>query len=370
MTDQIALTSKNKIYFYNATALIDDIFYKKTLKIPDIQREIDNNHVAEIVNYQLNYYAKNGCFHFVNCIIIASINNNEHRILDGQHRVHAIKKLIETNEINHNISHHTHNIVHPHHNFRVMLSVIECKNEKEANEQFMIINMNKQMTLHTTASEQTFINKLRKFMQNTYPEYLKRSTKPQIPHFNLDHIDKHMKDYGIVTKLKNNNITAQAFIKEIKALNTFIKQNPKMLRNVCKNINNVIKKANKKKCNEKLYLRAYNNFDWIEIIILKMEQNITYEGIYEKVNNKRVKIPQKIRSKVWKKRNGERLVGECFVCKSQLLFESFECGHIISVYHNGSTELSNLEPICRTCNSDMSVMNLNEFKNIYEKMCN
>ena len=62
--------------------------------------------------------------------------------------------------------------------------------------------------------------------------------------------------------------------------------------------------------------------------------------------------------------------GHCFVCKSALCFDNFECGHVVSLYHNGDTQLDNLEPICRMCNGDMSIMNLYEYKRIYEKMCN
>ena len=393
MSGNLKLNQKHHIQVYTAKQLINDIFHKKSLKIPDIQREIDDDHVKEIVKYQLDYHKKYGCFHFVNCIVIGSINN-EYRILDGQHRIFAIKKLIHCNNAqinqkmnsnnisnNNNYNHSSnHSINHsngskitsikPPSDFKILISIIKCNNLTELNEQFMIINMNKAMTIHGTSIEQTFINKFRKYMQQNYKDYLKLSTKPRVPHFNLNHIDKYMKDFNVIKRLNELNVPVETFIKEINELNKFIKNNANALTQICGKINDVIKRCNKKKCKKKLYLKVYNNYEWIEVIILKLQQNTTYDKIYDVVNKKRrITIPEKLRQNVWKKRNENNVVGQCFICKSTLTNYNFDCGHIISLYHNGETKLNNLEPICRTCNLDMSIMNLNEYKRIYDKMC-
>ena len=33
--------------------------------------------------------------------------------------------------------------------------------------------------------------------------------------------------------------------------------------------------------------------------------------------------------------------------------KNWECGHIISEFHGGTTEPDNLRPICKNCNSSM-----------------
>ena len=46
----------------------------------------------------------------------------------------------------------------------------------------------------------------------------------------------------------------------------------------------------------------------------------------------------------------------------EIEYDSFECGHIQSVFYGGKTNYNNLEPICSICNGSMGIMNLNEFK--------
>ena len=41
-----------------------------------------------------------------------------------------------------------------------------------------------------------------------------------------------------------------------------------------------------------------------------------------------------------------------------------ERGHIVPFAQCGSADLENLEPVCKTCNRDMGVMNLHEYKNL------
>ena len=52
----------------------------------------------------------------------------------------------------------------------------------------------------------------------------------------------------------------------------------------------------------------------------------------------------------------------CFVCGCQLNIENFECGHVVSVFWGGDTTLENLEPICGSCNKDMGIENLYQYK--------
>ena len=40
---------------------------------------------------------------------------------------------------------------------------------------------------------------------------------------------------------------------------------------------------------------------------------------------------------------------------------SFHCGHVIPECKGGKTNLSNLKPICQTCNLSMGTKNMDEF---------
>ena len=83
--------------------------------------------------------------------------------------------------------------------------------------------------------------------------------------------------------------------------------------------------------------------------------------------NERVSINKHLRKLVWSKRNDDNLNGMCYVCEQRLEYDNFECGHVDSVNNGGKTELNNLEPICRKCNNDMGVVNLEDYKRVVIK---
>jgi 5-methylcytosine-specific restriction endonuclease McrA len=81
------------------------------------------------------------------------------------------------------------------------------------------------------------------------------------------------------------------------------------------------------------------------------------------LKNNHVKIKKPLRKKVWSAYNNLNLVGNCYVCNRDTDYDSFECGHIVSVFYGGKTEFNNLKPICSSCNKDMGIHNLEEYKN-------
>ena len=80
------------------------------------------------------------------------------------------------------------------------------------------------------------------------------------------------------------------------------------------------------------------------------------------IKSKHIKIKKPLRKKVWSTYNNNNLEGKCYVCDRNTDYDTFECGHIISVFYGGKTEFNNLKPICSTCNKDMSINNLEEYK--------
>jgi hypothetical protein len=75
------------------------------------------------------------------------------------------------------------------------------------------------------------------------------------------------------------------------------------------------------------------------------------------------KIKPSKRRLVWKTYIG-MAHGEvpCLCCKSNNIdMLNFHCGHVVSDAEGGTTELSNLRPICSVCNSSMGSMNMKVF---------
>ena len=86
------------------------------------------------------------------------------------------------------------------------------------------------------------------------------------------------------------------------------------------------------------------------------------------VKKKRRNIPNSRRISTWNKHIGINVGrAKCMCCqKRQITQHKFTCGHIISDKDGGSIEVSNLRPICFTCNEDMNDENMRDFaKRIY-----
>jgi hypothetical protein len=57
--------------------------------------------------------------------------------------------------------------------------------------------------------------------------------------------------------------------------------------------------------------------------------------------------------------------GKCYVCKKTIHITDFDLGHNQAVAKGGKNKISNLRPICRTCNTSMGTMAIETFKAKY-----
>ena len=78
---------------------------------------------------------------------------------------------------------------------------------------------------------------------------------------------------------------------------------------------------------------------------------------------KKISIPIALKIQVWDKWIGLEIgKHKCLCCKTiDIIQMSFHCGHVIPECKGGKTNLSNLKPICQTCNLSMGTKNMDEF---------
>ena len=81
--------------------------------------------------------------------------------------------------------------------------------------------------------------------------------------------------------------------------------------------------------------------------------------------NNNTRVPKPLRKQVWLKRNGNVIEGKCYVCIGAISYDTFESGHVKAASTGGETTLQNLEPICKTCNNDMGIEDLEQFKKVW-----
>ena len=63
--------------------------------------------------------------------------------------------------------------------------------------------------------------------------------------------------------------------------------------------------------------------------------------------------------------NGNVIEGKCYVCIGAISYDTFESGQVKAASTGGETTLQNLEPVCKTCNNDMGIEDLEQFKKVW-----
>jgi 5-methylcytosine-specific restriction endonuclease McrA len=78
---------------------------------------------------------------------------------------------------------------------------------------------------------------------------------------------------------------------------------------------------------------------------------------------RRPPVSQALRVMVWEKYYPNQYTAVCPVCKTtEIKALAFECGHILAHAKGGATDITNLRPICATCNRSMGDKGWDEFE--------
>jgi len=85
-------------------------------------------------------------------------------------------------------------------------------------------------------------------------------------------------------------------------------------------------------------------------------------GFDTKTTTTRASCPKAVKEAVWRKYNGEKMKGKCYVCDKEITFTSFEVGHNKAASKGGEWTVANCRPLCRTCNRSMGTMSIESFK--------
>jgi hypothetical protein len=312
----------------------------------DIQRNIDVEHLQNLIDYQENYYKNNEIFSFPTSIILCALDNKL-SLLDGQHRYETMKYLSNKYEKN----------------FDIIITVIIIKNIDDYDSYFVAINKNKPVHIYNNISDwKNVIKNIEKYIIDKWSIYIKNTNNPLIPHMNIEKMKQYIDDNNIVKKI---GINSDKFINEIEILNNFYRLYWKQYirdKNYIKNIETYISKCESKCKDNTLYLGIYKNFEWIDRIVYKLASGINYDKMEHICSTYRISIPKKMRTNLWKQYFDTCMLGNCYVCLEEITYDTFQCGHVLSVFYGGKNEYDNLRPICSICNNDMGILDLNEYK--------
>jgi len=324
----------------------------KEIIIPDFQREQCETKIKEMEEE----YIKNRK-HFTCCTNpiqfgTIQIENNKfkHYIIDGQHRFQMILNLFKNNEIDDYIT--------------VTLNI--CKNQKEIRDIFCLLIKGQKEEYSLPLEEiegdfnESFYWKLRNWLRESYSEnFIKSSTNERI--YNIDSFIKELR--------KRNFIDLKPIKKKFcKAKLFLMKKNKKFVKKIKykKNIDNeseyYYKNEQKYACLKKEHpivfsLKRSNYIDY-----LFTNKNNKVEP-YHPVRAIKKKITKAKRKKVWYRVYKDKKTATCPIsfCSEIISQTNFSCGHIKSEYNGGNTDIKNLKPLCKSCNSSMGKKNWNDF---------
>lgn len=316
----------------------------------EIQRALDTDHLQDLLTYQDEHNEKFGCYSFPTPFYLARMDDR-YALIDGQHRLEAVRRLRYTDQAS------TDKLLLP-------VSVFDLRCVEEYDDLFVAINKNKPVRLYSNMQDwKSVLKHLEKFFQTHFRAYLKQTNSPMRPHFNLDNLLQYMDENSLVRKI---GLGYEQLVNEIEELNQCYGNHWRELLQRTRYIPNVeshVDKCQSKSACRPFYLGIFQQFEWIDRIAIKVNTpGLTYMKMKHMPKSYRIRVPKPLRKAVWLKRNDNTLDGTCYVCSQKVAYDSFECGHVTAAFKGGDTTLANLEPICKMCNNDMGIDDLEEFK--------
>lgn len=329
-------------------------------RIPRLQRSIDEKHVDEMVQDQITEYNKHKCFSMLQSITVGVLNGDNF-ILDGQHRLSAFTKM--------------QRMGFPIHEAVIPVVIYNAISKDEISDYYNRIN--KHMPIHPFEREAAWEDVGKAFCERfatQFSSYMKRGKACRCPHISMDELKTHLHARNINNRLTAMNRTIDDMWNAVVDINDYMKgkANDQMCPKMHKRLQECELKAAKHACNP-CYLGAWRRFEWLDLALYRVDnpKAILNLAEFNKDVSVRKRIPAVIREHVWKKHNSNVCdAGECYVCKAALRFNDMECGHIVAHALGGATTIDNLMPICKTCNRDMGIMNLMEYKTMLSSMTN
>lgn len=86
-----------------------------------------------------------------------------------------------------------------------------------------------------------------------------------------------------------------------------------------------------------------------------------------KTVEKRRPADKNTRLLVWEKYNKKSYEGKCYCCGDTIYVKHFHVGHNKAVANGGDNSISNLRPLCASCNLSMKTMSIEEYKKMLGK---
>ena len=319
----------------------------ETLKAPPCQRLVDPIHVESIYVFQKMHQRKYGDFFFILPVVIAQLESVRY-VVDGQHRLACVQRLLLEGE-------------------RVELTarLITVATMGELEEKYEALNQNKPVPKGPLKDWKAFVKPVEQHCRKQYAKFLSPSENPRAPNFNVLQLSDYLRKHNVAQKFACD---PKKFIKIMEQLNKYYCDTylSSIVPHFTKQrVTKQIELAKKKQQHSRLCLLGlFRKFEWVAHIEHHMVKNVAFEAMVHFPLGEPCgkKIEKHLRRKVWDTQHADlSLKGKCAVCRNELDYDNFVCGHVESRFFGGATVLSNLRPVCGECNQDMGVENMNSY---------
>lgn len=387
--------------------------------IPIFQRQQNLEKIQTIVEYQREYFHKHQHVEFLGIISLAILmenGGNEHEkiyILDGQHRLCAMKQLIREG----------------YNSFSIYVQLVPVRTMDEMREKFRILNSHVEVpeyVLTGSMDQKKMLEQLGEYIRMRYPTYLSNSHRPKNPNIHLEtfldnifkndnfdqniferyqithlhHLIHYMESwnfellnrfqhskkeyYEMITKKikpKKNQAAAQASyfslgfdktdqwlsypITNISSYQTYMIPEA-FMKTIQPYVDRII--SNSASAAAEAVAIIDNPMEIIDCIPESEQDIMEVDAVTAIAANakKRKAIKKPVREALWAQYHGNSIKGTCYVCQNNgINCYNFEVGHVIAVANGGTDHISNLRPICKVCNCSMGTQNLEEYKSQY-----
>ena len=309
---------------------------KDLIKKPTAQCPLDIERINSMVE---EYLSKPTYFHCKDKILIGDLNNHWF-IMDGQHRLEAIKNLYEE-----------HNKWEDNHKFTFCWFKVRSHTELE--ELFVSLNKDSAKNEYYVSKDITERIKLNSFQEEfskLYKKYFNKtkSTAKNSRIYSIEEFREILIKKGFFDKYQNEDIN--------KLIDIIRKSNDEFY---LKNRYTVELETNGGLFYQDEISKLENKvvFSLKKCNFLEFLMDNGVEPRHEKRIFKKT-IGQKLRKQVWDKEFPNKEYGICPIpdCNQTIyrnVKNGWHAGHVISEKNGGKTALCNLRPICATCNQDM-----------------
>lgn len=309
-----------------------------SIATPPFQRALDEDRVQEICAYQMSLLQRVGSFVFIGDIILSE-TGSRYCVLDGQHRLEAIRRVYCKSP-----------------DSKIGLTLVKPNVHFSLRDAFDLINKNTPVPEYVLnfaeddAARQRILDFRAAFLAR-YKCFVSKAKSPVRPNINVDDfIDKVVSNRRLsAMQLSSDDLLA--FVSFVNVNKAGARSGPIVAKALLKA---------KKYGSEPLFLTVdapdYACLDRADYF----EEFLASTATAAKAR-KRPALSKPLRSCVWKSAFGSCMRGSCVCCQRDIEYDGFECGHIISVHNGGNSSAANLRPVCGLCNKSMGSENMHSF---------